>query len=89
MIMDSWKFNEGYQTICDAARVARDPRIGSAVLILSIARTGISFDVDRVSESLAELSEEHGVSPDAINMALLTHDDYRSHSEETDGAFDV
>lgn len=71
--MNQRKFDRKYQILCEDARVAtlsKDPGIISAAGLLCIVETGIEFDVDKVSNHLAIIGENHNVSPDVLHRAL-------------------
>lgn len=71
--MSRRKFDREYRNLCEDDRVAtlsQDPQIISVAGLLCIVETGIEFDVDKISNNLAVIGENHNASPDVLHRAL-------------------
>lgn len=71
--MNRRKIGREYQNLCEDYSVktlSQDPRIISAAGLLCIVETDIEFDIDKVSNNLAIIGEDHNVGPDIIHRAL-------------------
>lgn len=74
MIMGRRNIDAGYKDLCDADRLSRDERLASAANLLTMVTPHFGFEVEEVSEAIAEISEQHHADPDIVNSALIGHE---------------
>lgn len=74
MIRRRRNIDTGYEEVCAQGvvveNVSRDHRVVEVARAINIYNTGAFFDVEIVTDMLAQVSEEHNVGPEVVQQAL-------------------